>query len=339
MPSPSGPTLTSTQLAELAGHRFIGGTYRIAHWENWLLTDCTQRDPLPDALVHPIALFHVPLLGSGAPITELFRLIGASGPGSVSLLGYDWEYLQPLREDLEYRCIGHIADAVRSTADDGRVADEFTFRFELLDDDIGVAVVTNRWRLNHMTEQPTHRGGPAVRRDGAVEDLTDGIALPEWTIESVDPARMKTMAAILRDPYPVHWDRAANAQIGLGGRVVNQGPLNVGYIANMLMAWAGPTCVRRLTLAFGRPVLDGDRVTAGGRVLNDDDPAGLSCAVWLERGGARIVTGTALVDTTRVPATTPGPTPSAPTSSAPTTEAPTTQAPTTEASTAEDTTA
>ena len=323
MPSPSGPTLTSTQLAELAGHRFIGGTYRIAHWENWLLTDCTQRDPLPDALVHPIALFHVPLLGSGAPITELFRLIGASGPGSVSLLGYDWEYLQPLREDLEYRCIGHIADAVRSTADDGRVADEFTFRFELLDDDIGVAVVTNRWRLNHMTEQPTHRGGPAVRRDGAVEDLTDGIALPEWTIESVDPARMKTMAAILRDPYPVHWDRAANAQIGLGGRVVNQGPLNVGYIANMLMAWAGPACVRRLTLSFGRPVLDGDCVTAGGRVVDDNDPARVSCDVWLARGGARVVTGTALVDTTRGAAT-PNPAPSAPTPRAPTPPAATT---------------
>ena len=71
------------------------------------------------------------------------------------------------------------------------------------------------------------------------------------------------MAAILRDPYPVHWDRDANAVLGLGGRVINQGPLNLGYLVNMLLAWAGPSCVRRLTVSFGRPVLDGDTVTAG----------------------------------------------------------------------------
>ncbi len=90
-----------------------------------------------------------------------------------------------------------------------------------------------------------------------------GDEIPGWTMDSVDPARMKTMAAILRDPYPVHWDRDANTARGLPGRVINQGPLNLGYVANMLMAWAGPDCVRRLTVSFGRPVLDGDRVTAG----------------------------------------------------------------------------
>ena len=149
MPSPSDPTLTSTQLAELVGYRFAGGAYRIAHWENWLLTDCTEREPLPDALVHPIALFHVPLLGSGAPITELFRLIGATGPGSVSLLGYDWEYVEPLLEDTEYRCEGGIIAADRADADDGRVADTVAFRIELFDDaDRLVARITNRWRIN-----------------------------------------------------------------------------------------------------------------------------------------------------------------------------------------------
>ncbi len=65
-----------------------------------------------------------------------------------------------------------------------------------------------------------------------------------------------------------------NEAFGLGGRVINQGPLNLSYIANMLMAWAGPTCVRRLTVSFGRPVLDGDRVTAKGRVVALDDSDG-----------------------------------------------------------------
>jgi acyl dehydratase len=117
-------------------------------------------------------------------------------------------------------------------------------------------------------------------------------------MEWVDPARMKTMAAILRDPYPVHWDRDANAAIGLAGRVVNQGPLNLGYVTNMLLAWAGPASVRRLTVSFGRPVLDGEHVVAGGRVIEVADVDGeqrATCDVWLERAGEHVVTGTAVV--------------------------------------------
>ena len=131
--------------------------------------------------------------------------------------------------------------------------------------------------------------------------LAVGYQVPSWTMVAVDPARMKTMAALLRDPYPVHWDRQANEHIGLGLRAVHQGPLNVGYIAHMLMAWAGPTSVRRLTLSFGRPVLDGDHVTAHAIVTAVDETANGStvvCDVWLQRNDERVVTGTAVVDTT-----------------------------------------
>ena len=131
-----------------------------------------------------------------------------------------------------------------------------------------------------------------------------GDEIPPWEMPSVDPARMKTMAAILRDPYPVHWDRAANERLGLAGRVINQGPLNLGYLVNMLLAWAGASCVRRLTVTFGRPVLDGDRVVARGRVVelveadeSADDVNGVMalCEIWLEREGERVVQGTAVV--------------------------------------------
>lgn len=125
-----------------------------------------------------------------------------------------------------------------------------------------------------------------------------GDEIPPWTMEIVDPARMKTMAAILRDPYTVHWDRAGNDRLAIGPRVVNQGPLNVGYIVNMLIAWAGPGCVCRLTLAFGRPVLDGDSVTAQGVVAHVDTVDGeaqATCDVWLDRAGEQVVTGTAVV--------------------------------------------
>jgi hypothetical protein len=151
--------LTETELAGLVGHRFPGGRYRIQHWENFLLTDCTGAEQLPEGLVHPIALFHVPILGAGTSITELFALGGASGgPGSVGLEGYDWEYLRPLREDVEYRIEGGIVSAERHVATDGRVHDSVAFCIELFDDGDGdgattpVARVTNRWRFRRDVE-------------------------------------------------------------------------------------------------------------------------------------------------------------------------------------------
>ena len=125
-----------------------------------------------------------------------------------------------------------------------------------------------------------------------------GDVIPSWSMDHVDSARMKTMAAILRDPYPVHWDRVANEALGLGQRVINQGPLNLSYVANMLLEWAGPTSIRRLTVSFGRPVLDGDHVVACGRVIAlsvQDGESRAECEVWLERDGEHVVDGTAVV--------------------------------------------
>ena len=140
--------LTETELGALVGHRFTGGRYRIEHWENWLLTDCTGRDPLPDGLVHPIVLFHVPILGVGTSITELFELGGVSGPGSVGLEGYDWEYFGPLHENVEYRMEGGIVSAERITDDAGRTVDRMAFEITLFDEaDRRAARITNRWVL------------------------------------------------------------------------------------------------------------------------------------------------------------------------------------------------
>ena len=290
--APTGEVMSEERLAALVGHRFAGGTYRVAHWENWLLTDCTGREPMPDDLVHPIVLFHAPILGAGTSIGELFTLGGVSGAsGSVGLLGYDWEYHQPIREGVDYRVDGGIASAERCTTP-GAVHDDVAFRIELSIDDVLVARVTNRWRFRRSEVVAPPAPGPTGHSSAA--DQPAGIEIAPWLMPSVDPARMKTMAALLRDPYPVHWDRAANARLGLDGRVVNQGPLNLGYVANMLMAWAGAASVRRLTVSFGRPVLDGDRVEAAGRVRHVVDGIA-SCDVWLTRGDERVVTGTAEV--------------------------------------------
>lgn len=117
-----------------------------------------------------------------------------------------------------------------------------------------------------------------------------GDSIPDWVMESVRPERMRTMAAILRDPNPVHWDRKAVAALpfGLGERTINQGPLGLSYMLNMLMDWAGPTGVRRVTVRFPKVVLDGDHITAGGRVtaIREEDGVRLAdCDIWLSREG------------------------------------------------------
>ena len=139
--------MSETELHDLIGHRFPGGRYRIEHWENWLLTNCTGREPMPGDLVHPIALFHVPILGVGTSIAELFALGRVAGAGSVGLDGYDWEYFMPLREDVEYRMEGSIVAAERTVGAGSGVVDRVAFQIELFDEHQLVARVTNRWQF------------------------------------------------------------------------------------------------------------------------------------------------------------------------------------------------
>lgn len=123
-----------------------------------------------------------------------------------------------------------------------------------------------------------------------------GDAIPAWVMPSVSAEKMKTMAAILRDPNPVHWDRdsVAALPLGLGARTINQGPLGLAYIFNMLHAWQGPGCVQKIRMTFPQVVLDGDRVEARGRVTALTDST-VECDVWLERDGERLLEGTAAV--------------------------------------------
>jgi acyl dehydratase len=114
-----------------------------------------------------------------------------------------------------------------------------------------------------------------------------GDSIPEWVMDSVSPERMCTMAAILRDPNPLHWDRDAvdSLPLGLGKRTINQGPLGLSYMVNMLHTWMGPECIRRLIMRFPQVVLDGDQVIARGEItdLRQQDGVNLAdCKVWLE---------------------------------------------------------
>jgi len=128
-----------------------------------------------------------------------------------------------------------------------------------------------------------------------------GDRIPEWVMDSVSPERMRTMAAILRDPNPLHWDRDAVAALPLelGRRTINQGPLGLSYMINMLHAWAGPDCLRRIVMRFPQVVLDGERVVARGEIAGLHEEQGVTlaeCNIWLqhdERGV--LLEGTATV--------------------------------------------
>ena len=126
-----------------------------------------------------------------------------------------------------------------------------------------------------------------------------GDAIPPWHMESVTPERMKTVAAIFRDPFPVHWDREATRAMGFEGKLLNQSPVNLGYVINMLIAWAGPNCIRRIRTEFPRPVFDGAAVTAGGKVVGlakDGDDTIAECELWLDsEDGTRNLTARAWV--------------------------------------------
>ena len=114
-----------------------------------------------------------------------------------------------------------------------------------------------------------------------------GDNLPEWIMPEVSAERMRTMAAILRDPNPLHWDRKAVAALplGLGRRTINQGPLGLSYMVNMLHTWAGPECIQRIVMRFPQVVLDGEEVIAKGKITGLDNTTEhtlAECSIWLE---------------------------------------------------------
>jgi 3-hydroxybutyryl-CoA dehydratase len=124
-----------------------------------------------------------------------------------------------------------------------------------------------------------------------------GAELGPLVVESVSAERMKTLARVLDDPNPIHLDPAAAKELGLGDRVVNQGPANVGYVIDMLAAAQPGAALRDLEVRFLANVFAEDRCSAAGRVesVEDSDVERLArCSVWLDvDGGGRALEGTA----------------------------------------------
>lgn len=123
--------------------------------------------------------------------------------------------------------------------------------------------------------------------------LAVGDPLPPFVI-TITPDSMKVWAPILHDPNRIHLDPDFVKAMGLGDRVINQGPANLAYVMNaLMMAFPGGTIesveVRFLDNAFG-----GDVVEAGGKIIEQSTEAGRrrsTCEVWLNAPGSRPVLG------------------------------------------------
>jgi acyl dehydratase len=124
-----------------------------------------------------------------------------------------------------------------------------------------------------------------------------GDDLPPLVIEQVDAERMKLMAAILRDPNPIHFDAERVRELGMGEKTVNQGPSNMSYLLNMVTQWSGgvPT-LRSVAMRFHGNVFADDRVECRGRVAAVE--AGLvTLDVEAAVGDRQVLAGTVVVAT------------------------------------------
>ena len=126
--------------------------------------------------------------------------------------------------------------------------------------------------------------------------FVSGAELPEVLLPPVDAEKMKTMAALLADPNPIHWDLTVVRDLGMGDRPVNQGPNNMAYVVNAVAGWSGgPDRLRSLRVRFSGNVFAGDRLVVRGRVAEVREKEA-DVEVWLTRSEDEVVlSGTATV--------------------------------------------
>ena len=145
------PPPSEAEIRAIVGHAFPGGTYTVAHWENFLLTECTGAELAPGGMVHPVVLFHMPILGSRTSIGEMFALGQAESDYSIGIESYDWEMFRPLHEEVAYAIAGKVVAADRRARPDGRAFDRIQFQFTVTQPDgVLAARTTITWHYNRQ---------------------------------------------------------------------------------------------------------------------------------------------------------------------------------------------
>lgn len=111
-----------------------------------------------------------------------------------------------------------------------------------------------------------------------------GTTLGPLVIDPVEAHWMRDWAVLLDDPNEIHLDPAAVRRLGLGDAVINQGPLNIAYALNAVLAALPGARLEGFTARMSGNVFAGDRLTATGEVTAVETiPGGqrLHCTVRL----------------------------------------------------------
>ena len=119
--------------------------------------------------------------------------------------------------------------------------------------------------------------------------------VPAREFGPVSAEKMKTMAAILPDPNPIHWDVESVRRLGMGDRPVNQGPINMSFLVNTITAWTGdPGALRELVIRYQANVFAGDVVRCEAAV--ESEAEGLTRLSLSETvAGTPVISGSAAV--------------------------------------------
>jgi acyl dehydratase len=124
-----------------------------------------------------------------------------------------------------------------------------------------------------------------------------GQQIDPFVIESVDPARIKTVSAILQDPTRTHLDAAATRALGMGDSIATQGALNMTWFAEAAVRFAGaPERLLSFEVRFLDHVLGGERFECTGTVTAIDPEEGQARLELLATSNGRpVLDGTATV--------------------------------------------
>jgi acyl dehydratase len=128
-----------------------------------------------------------------------------------------------------------------------------------------------------------------------------GAVLEPFVIECVDSQRMKTMAALLQDPNPIHFDVEVVRALGYGEQPVNQGPINMAWFMECAIRFAGGReRLLRTQIRFLGNVFAGERFVAQGTVTAVDAHAGTAeLSIECSCGGRPVLAGSATVAITQ----------------------------------------
>ncbi len=103
------------------------------------------------------------------------------------------------------------------------------------------------------------------------QSKSPGQSIASRTYGPVNAEKMKTVAVILEDGNPIHWDLDAVKAHGLGDRVINQGPINLAYLIDAVVHSLGdPGAIRSVSARFTGVVREGDLVACAGQLVLDD---------------------------------------------------------------------